>query len=794
MRGAEASIPRRTELYDLYEDILLDAHLRSVIEKRIMAITNADWTFIDANGKEVDEINKFIDTPEFETLLTEIIQSKLWGYSMIEFDFHQDGTIGVFNIPRKHIRPGLGLITFEQTGDTGIDIRTGVYANTILEVGKEKDLGLLLSAAQYVIYKRGNFGDWAQFAEVFGMPLIDAVWDGFDEKQRVLLEESLNNMGGGGQIVRPAGTQLQFIQGGANNPTGDLYNNLINACNAELSKLILGQTETTESSASSGYAQASVHANTENDINRTDLVFVRRTLNRRVVAIMKANGINANGSFMVRQDDTPDLTLEQQLNIELRLRNEAKLPISDEHFYTKYGIEKPEDYEAQKVKLEAQAQPQFGLNDPFRNAPKADGAKIISLRDLYSDCDCGCRPGKHASVKLADTPNDNDDFIEKVFKGELKDGQIHDSYYFDVAKKLTEAVKKGLGSDSFKATDYRNTLKAHLDFNVFAFSGAKSLAVTQEYKNKLTDENGNIVSYGAFRNAVTEVEQEFNDNHLRAEYNSAIGLAQMAEKWESLQQFDYWEYRTVGDKNVRKSHEALDGKVFAKDDPVWDKIYPPNGWNCRCTVVPAAPAAKVNTYEEAKGAVADAKISPYFSRNVGKSKVMFSNNHPYFQRMTQGGLKTNELSATKNYNMKSLEQIYKTQDMPEMKPITAEQAKEWFAKNAANGKISVTAKDGISIDLDTGFYDKIVDPKKDKYTDRAVYANIAPDILKNPDEVWANVHNGQLQSCYIKYYHDAPYMVVTKVNNGKVEFESFYKIDRDGEFNQKRKGVLKYRK
>lgn len=147
------------------------------------------------------------------------------------------------------------------------------------------------------------------------------------------------------------------------------------------------------------------------------------------------------------------------------------------------------------------------------------------LRALYKSCDCA----NHA-VKLADKDKFkglalDDDFIEKVFKGELKDGEVYPDYYFNVAKKLTEAVAKGLKGDSFKATDYRNTLKAHLEHNVFAFSAAKSLAAMQQYKSKLTDENGNVVSYGKFREAVTKVGEEFNDNHLHTEYISAVSSA-----------------------------------------------------------------------------------------------------------------------------------------------------------------------------------------------------------------------------------------------------------------------------
>jgi SPP1 gp7 family putative phage head morphogenesis protein len=54
---------------------------------------------------------------------------------------------------------------------------------------------------------------------------------------------------------------------------------------------------------------------------------------------------------------------------------------------------------------------------------------------------------------------------------------------------------------------------------------------------------------------------------------------------EVLAERPYWRYVTAGDANVRESHRAMAGKIFAHDDPVWDTWFPPNGYRCRCSVV-----------------------------------------------------------------------------------------------------------------------------------------------------------------------------------------------------------------
>lgn len=62
----------------------------------------------------------------------------------------------------------------------------------------------------------------------------------------------------------------------------------------------------------------------------------------------------------------------------------------------------------------------------------------------------------------------------------------------------------------------------------------------------------------------------------------------MAAKWEDfMQDGDRYnlQYRTQRDKRVRPAHAALDRVTLSITDPFWQDYFPPNGWNCRCTVV-----------------------------------------------------------------------------------------------------------------------------------------------------------------------------------------------------------------
>lgn len=46
------------------------------------------------------------------------------------------------------------------------------------------------------------------------------------------------------------------------------------------------------------------------------------------------------------------------------------------------------------------------------------------------------------------------------------------------------------------------------------------------------------------------------------------------------------QYSGILDTRIRDSHRQLDGLIYEKRDPIWKEIYPPNGHNCRCLVIP----------------------------------------------------------------------------------------------------------------------------------------------------------------------------------------------------------------
>jgi len=73
---------------------------------------------------------------------------------------------------------------------------------------------------------------------------------------------------------------------------------------------------------------------------------------------------------------------------------------------------------------------------------------------------------------------------------------------------------------------------------------------------------------------------------LQTIYRTNMQTAYMAGRWKQFEaekaRAPFVQYLAVRDARTRPSHAAMHGKVFRIDDPAWQAIAPPNGFNCRC--------------------------------------------------------------------------------------------------------------------------------------------------------------------------------------------------------------------
>jgi len=141
---------------------------------------------------------------------------------------------------------------------------------------------------------------------------------------------------------------------------------------------------------------------------------------------------------------------------------------------------------------------------------------------------------------------------------------------------------------AFSRVPMSDAMRRRLTRSDYIFSGLKTFHELNEAFPSLIDENGERKTFERFLNDVRAIHETYNANYLRAEYNFVQSSAAMAAKWESfMEDGDRYnlQYRTAGDDRVRPEHAALAGVTLPPSDSFWENYYPPNGWNCRCTVV-----------------------------------------------------------------------------------------------------------------------------------------------------------------------------------------------------------------
>ena len=168
IRSAEnVDFTRRVRLYDIYSESLMDPHLFSVVQKRKSGVLSRKIEF-RRNGIPDDKVNEQISSPWFLRFISDALDAEYWGFTLVQFYINTKGWIDYYLAPRKHIDPVLRIIKTRQEDINGESFDN--YGDLLMIRGKEP-LGILARTAPYVIYKRGTIGDWAQFSEIFGMPV-----------------------------------------------------------------------------------------------------------------------------------------------------------------------------------------------------------------------------------------------------------------------------------------------------------------------------------------------------------------------------------------------------------------------------------------------------------------------------------------------------------------------------------------------------------------------------------------------------------------------------------------------
>lgn len=327
--------PSRTLLLDIYNDIMLDLHLTSVIDKRIENIKGTEIVYTTPDGKTNEKINDLIASPWFSNMLGDILDARFWGFTSMWVDLSGGEFHEYKRFDRRHVSVEKGLFLRRPDDLGGIDITEPPYTNYILTANSET-FGLLIKAAAWVLLKRGDVSDWATFNEILAAPIRVGKYPDFNQDAKKEMAKAIGQQGAMPWYLIPSGADLQLIQ---NNSSGSTtaYEKFAEFCDKQLSKGFLHGTMTLD--AEGGQYKGDTHADSESVIHKSDRRFTLNFLNTAFKDLLEIHGFNpGNGKFSFIVEE--HICLKERLDMDLKLNGIIK--IAPEYFYNKYNIPVPE--------------------------------------------------------------------------------------------------------------------------------------------------------------------------------------------------------------------------------------------------------------------------------------------------------------------------------------------------------------------------------------------------------------------------------------------------------------------
>ena len=328
----QAEVPKTYLMQELYQDVMLDGHLTGITGNRTLRTTNKDYIFT-IDGIKDDALTELIKDKEwFENIIQWAHESTYYGYSLIWVkDFEKGNIKEVELIERGLVVPEHKVLLYDINADKGIDYST--IKDILLYAQFYDNVGLLEKAAVYTILKRHSWGSWDEFEELFGIPIRIAKIASQSETVKNEVAGWLEEMGSAPYGVFPIGTEVD-IKENSKTDSFNVFFQKIKALDAELSKLVLHQTMTTENGSSK--AQGSVHENTLEEVIYADEKKELAFLNNRLVPAMRLLGYKIPDKAKIAVEKTTDPN--DQIKIDGVLLG-AGYVLTQDYIEETYGVE-----------------------------------------------------------------------------------------------------------------------------------------------------------------------------------------------------------------------------------------------------------------------------------------------------------------------------------------------------------------------------------------------------------------------------------------------------------------------
>ena len=285
------------DFLELAQDIeLKDPHYRSVLSTRKDAITGLEIKVVPAGedgpdaaiaeAVERDIVNN--STAKIYALIRDMLDALAKGFSVSEIIWDTSAlpwkpSAYKFRDPRwfqYDQETGAKLMLREPHGSGLLPLAPNKFVihEPHLVSGKQITAGLAMPALYYWMLKSYNISSWAAFIDRYGYPIrLGRYGRKATEPDIATLKRAVAQIGQDFGAVIPESAQLEILEAKKTGEASGVYQKLADWVDRQVSKLVLGQTMTTDDGSSR--AQGEVHDRVRGDIADSDIRQLEETLN-----------------------------------------------------------------------------------------------------------------------------------------------------------------------------------------------------------------------------------------------------------------------------------------------------------------------------------------------------------------------------------------------------------------------------------------------------------------------------------------------------------------------------------
>lgn len=333
----------RSRLIDLYDACYVqNAHLQGTIETLLSQLVGKRYMLAseDSNGKWVrdPEQSKLCQGTQFEKIIRAIVESKLYGYSLIEIMPELNPETGLLrevnSIERRNVLPDQRRV-IQRWGqwNPGWSLDDEQYLHNYVLVNSG-NFGLFAATTPNILAQKYTISNWVNFSHTYGQPLIHGKTASEDNDSRQRLAKRLASAAQNKILVTGKDDEVDIKTFTMSN-SEKIYQSLAEFVNKENDNLILGS-ESMAGGMQSYVGSTKAHEDIYRARIQTYRTYVENVMNEQVMPVLKYWGF-VKGDVSFRYMNKIEMSDENKIKLYDMLTN--KYDIEPEEINKEWGIE-----------------------------------------------------------------------------------------------------------------------------------------------------------------------------------------------------------------------------------------------------------------------------------------------------------------------------------------------------------------------------------------------------------------------------------------------------------------------